>query len=193
MAEKLSPEKLLDLYKIAVDEYRFEVRLGWDRTTYFLILNSAILSVATGLLKLDDPAVVYLFIAFLFGFGVATSIAGVRSIAKNHEYYRRTIVKKTAIEEHLGLNGSLPGMHPSFNLAIGTTSGQNDRVNILSEPENWVSRPHRKGAISSFFRWVLVGMAVVHAIGVIAAIFLFIQRIYPLVSSAPDHLGRPIL
>jgi hypothetical protein len=40
VAEPMSQERLLDLYRIALEEYRFEVRLGWDRTTYFLILNS---------------------------------------------------------------------------------------------------------------------------------------------------------
>jgi len=97
MVEPLAPDKLLDLYKIAIDEYRFEVRLGWDRTTYFLVLNSAILSVATGLLKLDNPLVVYLFIALLFAFGVGTSLIGSMSITKAHEYYRRAVVKKTVM------------------------------------------------------------------------------------------------
>jgi hypothetical protein len=95
--DPLSSETLLDLYKIALDEYRFEVRLGWDRTTYFLVLNSAILTVATGLLKLQDPPAVYLFI---------------------------------------GLTDAIPGMHPSLNLAIGTTTIQGDHMRILNEPEN---------------------------------------------------------
>jgi hypothetical protein len=179
MAERPSFDDLFDLYKIAIDEYRFEVRLGWDRITYFLILNSGVLSVATGLLMLDDSSVVCGFVALLFGFGIATSLAGVRSIAKSHEYYRRTIVKKTAIEEYLGLNDSLPGMHPSLNLTIGTTSGQNDRASILKDPENWISRPHRRGAISTFFRWIFMGMAVVDLVGCGAAIGLFFVKIRP--------------
>ncbi len=31
-------QTLLELYKIAVEEYRFEVRLGWDRMKCFLVL-----------------------------------------------------------------------------------------------------------------------------------------------------------
>lgn len=130
---------------------------GWDRTAYFLILNSAILTVATGLLKLDHPPIVYLFVAPIFAFGALSSIAGVFSIEKSHEYYRRTIVKKTAIEEQLGLSTSLPGRHSSLSLAIGTTTGHNDRVNILSDPEKWVSRRRCHGAISSFFGYILLG------------------------------------
>jgi hypothetical protein len=113
--EPFPTEKLLDLYKIALDEYRFEVRLGWDRTTYFLVLNSAILTVATGLLKLQNPPAVYLFIAVLFTLGFATSLIGAMSITKGHEYYRRTIVTKTLIEKRLGLTNALPGMDTSLS------------------------------------------------------------------------------
>lgn len=193
MAPELSPGNLLDLYKIAIDEYRFEVRLGWDRTIYFLILNGAILTVATGLLKLDDPPIVNVFIALIFVFGIATSIAGALSVKKSHEYYRRTIVKKTAIEEHLGLSGSLPGMHTSLTLAIGTTTGQNDRVSILSDPEKWVSRPHRRGAISSFLRLILCGMAVVDLAGCIAASILFYQKLQEACPTVQEHFLRPFL
>jgi len=42
-------------YKVAVDEYRFEVKLGWDRAMYYMVFNTAIISVGTGLLKLEDP------------------------------------------------------------------------------------------------------------------------------------------
>jgi hypothetical protein len=105
--DPLSTETLLDLYKIALDEYRFEVRLGWDRTTYFLVLNSAILTVAAGLLKLQNPPAVYLFIALLFSLGCGTSIVGSVSITRNHRYYRRTVVKKTLIESRLGLTDAI--------------------------------------------------------------------------------------
>jgi hypothetical protein len=173
MAEPLTPQRLLDLYKIAIEEYRFEVRLGWDRAMYFLVLNSAILSVATGLLKLEGPLTVYLFTALLFAFGLATSLVGSRSITMAHEYYRRTIVKKTIIEECLGLNNPPPGMQQTISLAIGTTRGQSERMKILSEPDLWVARPHRRGAITYWLRWILRGMAVVDGIGVsIASVFV---------------------
>jgi hypothetical protein len=124
VADPLPAEKLLDLYRLALDEYRFEVRLGWDRTTYFLILNSAILTVATGLLKLDGPPAVYAFVCILFLLGAGTSSIGAVSISRNHEYYRRTVVKKTLIENRLGLTNSIPGLDPSLNLAIGTPRGK---------------------------------------------------------------------
>ncbi len=33
-------EELLELYKLALEDYRFQVRLNWGRSQYFLVLNS---------------------------------------------------------------------------------------------------------------------------------------------------------
>jgi len=176
MAEPFAPDKLIDIYRIAVEEYRFEVRLGWDRTTYFLVLNSAILSVATGLLKLDNPPVVYLFISFLFAFGFGTALVGSMSITKAHEYYRRTVVKKTVIERFLGLDRSLSDMHQSLNMSVSTTGGQSDRMNILNDPEAWIARPHRYSSITYWLRWILRGMAGIDLIGVAIAIFMLCEK-----------------
>jgi hypothetical protein len=191
MAEDPTREQLHDLYKIAIEEYRFEVRLGWDRANYFLVLNSAILAVATGLLKAENPPVVYIFISLLFFFGATTSIAGALSIAKAHEYYRKTIVKKTVIEECLGLNNGLPEMHESFNLAIGTTRGQNDRMMILNDPEKWVARPQRKSSITFLLTVILWTMAAVNGIGIGASVFLMHQKLTSVSSTSPELLRRP--
>ena len=175
MDDPLPAEKnLLDLYKIALEEYRFEVRLGWDRTTYFLVLNSAILTVATGLLKLNNPPAVYLFIALLYALGCGTSIIGSISIMRNHEYYRRTIVKKTVIESRLGLTDSISGIHPSLNLAIGTTPGQSDHIQILNDPEKWLGRKLRRSAITYLLRAILIALAGVDVIGAVTSIGMMI-------------------
>lgn len=177
MAEPLSQDRFFDLYRIALDEYRFEVRLGWDRTTYFLILNSAILAAATGLLKLDNPPAVYLFIALLFALGCAISAIGAKAISKNHEYYRRTIVKKTVIENLLGLNDPIPGMTPSHSLAVGTTTGQNDHIQILTNPDDWVSRKLRRSAITYWLRAILIAVAVVDLIGSITSALMMVSAL----------------
>lgn len=43
-----SREELTDLYKIAVEEYRFQVTLNWDRAKYLLGFNTAVITVGTG-------------------------------------------------------------------------------------------------------------------------------------------------
>jgi hypothetical protein len=160
VAEPLSNETLLNLYRIALDEYRFEVRLGWDRTTYFLVLNSGILAAATGLLKLDGPPVIYALVAILFMFGAATSYAGSKAISTAHRYYRRTVVKKATIERCLGLTNPIDGMHPLLNLAVGTTDGQKDH-NILTDPDRYVNKKDRRTSITYFMKWILRSMAIV--------------------------------
>jgi hypothetical protein len=57
MASQLPPsrEDLLNLYGKALDEYRFQVRLNWDRTQYFLALDLGILAAAAGLVRLTPP------------------------------------------------------------------------------------------------------------------------------------------
>jgi hypothetical protein len=171
------PDKLLDLYKIALDEYRFVVRLGWDRTTYFLVLNSAILTVATGLLKLQNPPAVYFFIALLFLLGCGTSTIGAMSITQGHEYYRRTVVTKTLIEKRLRLTDPVPDGHPSLSLAIATTKGQGDHMSILNDPELWIARGLRSASITYRLRVVLVGLAVVDVIGALTSISMMIYNL----------------
>lgn len=45
-------EDLWQLYKLAIEEYRFQVNLNWQRSQYFLGLNAAIISVGAGLIHL---------------------------------------------------------------------------------------------------------------------------------------------
>jgi hypothetical protein len=189
--EPLSKKNKLNLYKIAIEEYRFEVRLGWDRTTYFLGLNTAILTVSTGLLKLDNPPIVYFFIAVLFLFGGTTSIAGAWSIRKAHEYYRKTIVKKTVIEEHLGLNSPLQDLHSSSNFAVGTTTGQTERMKILQDPQGWIVRPLRKSSVTFFVCIVLWVMAAVNVFGVVVAATLLYRNWTGIAPIITEHL-RPL-
>src|SRR5882724_11496221 len=98
----LSKDDLLNLYKIALEEYRFQVRLNWDRTTYHLTLSSGLIAIAAGLLKFGGTSPVNLTVAGVFFIGMCVSVIGIKTILKGHEYYRHTIVKKTLLEDQLG-------------------------------------------------------------------------------------------
>ena len=152
MAEPLLPQQLFDLYKIAIDEYRFEVKLNWDRTVYYLTLNSGIIAVATGLLKAGSAPVVNLVVASVFMIGVWIAIIGIKNVRKGHQYYRRTIVKKTILEDQLGLTKSLEGYSTPQTLAIGTTISQHDHEKILNDTDNWLKRPIKDNVTS----WMVV-------------------------------------
>ena len=158
-------QRLFDLYKLAIDEYRFEVRLGWDRSVYFLVINSGILSVATGLMKADSSRWTSFFVAGIFLLGFATSVMGVLSVRKSHEYYRRTIVKKTFIEFSLGLTKPAHELYPAMTLAVGTTEGQVDHATILGSPDEYVGKKHRKTAISFLMQCVIGGIGIIDIAG----------------------------
>ncbi len=96
-------EQQHELYRLSIEEYRFEVNLTWDRTKYYLGFNTAIITIATGLLKLGGIWHVNAFISFLFLSGILACRLGIKTITTGHQYYRRTIYKKTLLEEILGL------------------------------------------------------------------------------------------
>ncbi len=97
MPEPLSAQQLADLYRIAVDGYRFQVKLNWDRTAYLITLSSGLIAVATGLLKVGSAAVIDLFVAGVFFVGLFVSVVSIKNILTGHRYYRHTILKKKAI------------------------------------------------------------------------------------------------
>jgi hypothetical protein len=55
MTEQFSRQQLIDLYRLALEEYRFETRLNWDRMQYYLVLNLGVVAAATGLAKVGTP------------------------------------------------------------------------------------------------------------------------------------------
>jgi hypothetical protein len=80
-------QELVDLYKVAVEEYRFQVDLNWKRTQYFLALNIAILGVGTGLVKLQGSDARILILG-IFMIGCVSAVLSVFATHTQHLYYR---------------------------------------------------------------------------------------------------------
>ena len=159
---------LIELYRVAVDEYRFEVRLNWDRMQYYAVVNSGIIAVGTSLLRDAVSPAIILLSGVMFLVGLAMSIMGIVSTHKGREYYQETVLKKTIYEEILGLNNPVPGItHPRATLAIGTTSGHQDVAKILSgqTPQTFFQRLIRNRIIS-YFIWLLIFLALIDIAGV---------------------------
>jgi hypothetical protein len=146
--DQCSRAELFDLYKFAIDEYRFEVRLNWDRSMYYITFNTGIVAAGTGLLKFGDNGIVNLFVAGIFLLGCCGSVMGILAIRKGHLYYRRSVYKKTLIEDVLGLATPISQYSsPDANLTIGTTSGQASRTAILFQTDQYLSTGFlRRGA-----------------------------------------------
>jgi len=164
MAGEVPSANLSDLYRIAVEEYRFQVKLGWDRTKFYLTLNSALLSAGAALFRTSGPDRWLSGSVFLVG--MATSALGVRAIATGHRYYRRTVVQKTKIEDTLGLLAPVgSAFGPASTLTVSTTAGQSKPFEILNDPDEYIRRGLRPGTINHLLSTVLWFVAALHTFG----------------------------
>ena len=122
MAEAAGQADLLELYRIAIDEYRFQVTLNWNRTQYYLGLNVGILGIATGILELSEGEAGFLT-AGLYLAGVVCALLSLAALRVQHGYYRTARDHKAHIEEQLGLG----------DLRIGTTPGMGSAIARLGK------------------------------------------------------------
>jgi hypothetical protein len=170
---ELSIDQLFRLYQIALEEYRFQVRLNWDRTAYHLTLSSGLIAIAAGLLKFGSASPMNLAVAGVFFIGMCVSAIGIKTILKGHTYYRHTIVKKTIIEDQLGLTKPLENYPAKPTLAVGTTVGQNEHLQILNNTPEWLARPHRTSSITWWIAGILCLFVLANAVGMVGALWTY--------------------
>jgi hypothetical protein len=143
-----SRDELLDLYKVAVEEYRFQVQLNWDRAKYFLGFNTAVIGVGTGLIKVGDshqaaPLLIGIFVVGL----VAAALSGC-AVYLQHNYYRSTRDRMVSLDRQLSLQGGV----------VATTPGiRGERVGRLS----------RLGRVQNILYTLLVIIALVDILGIV--------------------------
>jgi hypothetical protein len=153
MAE-VEPDRaeLFDLYRIRLDEYRFQVNLNWSRTQYFLVLNVGIITIATGLIKTS-----LLVSGFLFGVGaVAATMCGFGAYGQ-HQYYRAARAGKTQIEGALQLGG----------LAIHSTPGMRKEAGVAKPASRWHRIREEAGTVTNITYAVLALLAVADVAGLV--------------------------
>lgn len=107
----LERDELWRQYGFALEEYRFQVTLNWDRTRYLLTLDVGIIPAATALLGLDGASGP--LIAAVYFAGVLVSVLGIVTLRTQRSYYRSARNSKAKLEELLDLG----------DLAIRTTPG----------------------------------------------------------------------
>ena len=148
------------LYEHALEQYRFEVQLNWDRTKYYLVFNVGILGVASGLFSLLDRPVLRLVVLLLFAVGALAALHSMQMIRIGREYTRVAMVKALLVAKELGLTNVRPGhSDPLATHAIGTTSGMRDPEAALASPSEWIRKPVGKGNVVYsvlVFLWALL-------------------------------------
>jgi hypothetical protein len=107
-----SREELYQLYEYALQEYRFQVNLNWNRTQYFLTVNVGIIGIATGIVQFAKGRVGNLTAGIYLAGAVCCALSIIASRTQQ-SYYRATREHKAVLEERLAL----------ADLAIRTTVG----------------------------------------------------------------------
>jgi hypothetical protein len=130
-------------------------------------------SVATGLLKFGTASAVNLLVAVVFAIGLCVSLIGIAAITKGHDYYRRTIIKKTLLEDQLGLTRASEDYPARPTLAVGTTIGQAEQWQILYNTEAWLQRPLRLWTITFWIRVVLILLCIINLAGIGVSWWMF--------------------
>ena len=72
-----------DVYKIAVEEYRFQAQYNWSRTQYLLAFNVGILAAATAVASQPGKSA-----ALVFGLGAIAALLSMSVVQVQHGYYR---------------------------------------------------------------------------------------------------------
>lgn len=87
-----------DVYRVAVEEYRFQATYNWSRTQYLLALNVAVL--AAGAAVASNPGK---GAALVFLFGALASALSILVVRQQHDYYRaaRDRMRRVELELHI--------------------------------------------------------------------------------------------
>lgn len=138
-----------ELYRLAVEEYRFQVQLNWDRAKYFLGFNTAVIAAATGLFKVGATADGLVVGLFVVGLVSALLSAGIMRV--QHDYYRSARDAMLREAAALGLG------ERSLTTTPGAQRSRTTRVARLTRVQN-------------FFYAVLLVCATVDGLGVVLVV-----------------------
>lgn len=87
-----------DLYRLAVEEYRWQAEFNWSRTRYFLVFSTGILAAGAALSVRGAH-----FAVPVFCLGILASVIAAWITRQQHDYYRAARKRMTAVEDQLDL------------------------------------------------------------------------------------------
>ncbi len=88
----------VELYKNAVEEYRFQAQFNWSRTQYMLVFNTGLLAVASAVASRPGHSA-----ALIFGLGIVACVLSWGIMRTQHDYYRAARKRMTLVEEEAGV------------------------------------------------------------------------------------------
>ena len=87
-----------ELYRVAVEEYRFQARFNWSRVQYLLAFNAGILAAGVALASQSGGLA-----AVVFGLGIVACVLTVLVHRVQHSYYRKARDWMRRIEQTLAI------------------------------------------------------------------------------------------
>jgi hypothetical protein len=115
--------ELIRLYEIAVEEYRFQVQLNWNRAQYLLGFNTAVIAAGAALIKLNGSKKADPLIAGIFVVGLVAAVMSMSATYMQHGYYRSARDRMQALGERLALGEAsvttTPGMRGALPRRLG--------------------------------------------------------------------------
>jgi hypothetical protein len=87
-----------DIYKAAIEEYRWQAQFNWTRTQYTLVFNTAILAAATAVASHGGRSAV-----LVYGLGVVAAVVSALVVRTQHDYYRAARDRMKRVEEDLAI------------------------------------------------------------------------------------------
>lgn len=87
-----------DVYKVAVEEYRFQAQYNWSRTQYMLVFNTGILAAATAVASRPGRGAVLIFLL-----GTVAACVSVLVVRTQHDYYRAARDRMRRVEAAVGI------------------------------------------------------------------------------------------
>ena len=144
--------ELVRLYEIAVEEYRFQVQLNWNRAQYLLGFNTAVIAAGAALIKLNGSKKIDPLIAGIFIVGLVTAVMSMSATYMQHGYYRAARDHMRALANRLELGEA----------AVTTTPGMRGVL------------PRRLGKMQTILYTLFAVVAVINVIGI-----LFVLGVVP--------------
>lgn len=105
VSEREKRAELFELYRLALDDYRFQVQLNQDRSRYFLVLNLTVIGIATGVVQLGQGTISAL-VAILYLAGFMFCLFSIFALKAQRKFYRSARDQKQYLETRLELGAA---------------------------------------------------------------------------------------
>lgn len=154
-------EREWQLYEAAREAVSEQIARQWSHVQFFVLLNASVVGGGIALLQLLTSQTVASLVILVFAGGFGLSLAAMRVMRENKRYYRILVAKKTLIEHRLGLTEPFPG-YERFQVASrawGALATQDKVRDILADPDGYSEPRLRRGSVSGWIGWTLLGFA----------------------------------